>query len=230
MAAKSEFDDYADDYAAALAQGLSVSGEGQDYFARGRLVFLGRCLRESGFAPKRAMDFGCGTGGSVPLLRSLVGSETIVGVDRSNRSIERASKTHGAPGITFSATDGTLPTGELDLVYTNGVFHHIPPAERPSTIALLHDVLRPGGVLSFWENNPWSLAARYVMSKIPFDRDALMLSAARARKLVRQQGFRVLRTDYLFIFPAAFRALRPLEALLRRTPAGAQYQVLCAKI
>ena len=46
---------------------------------------------------------------------------------------------------------------------------------------------------------------------------------------VRAQGFRVLRTDYLFIFPASLRVLRPLEAMARRAPLGAQYQVLCAK-
>ena len=32
------FDKYADDYDAALAEGLSVSGEDKDYFARGRVA------------------------------------------------------------------------------------------------------------------------------------------------------------------------------------------------
>jgi SAM-dependent methyltransferase len=226
----SEFDDYADTYDLALAQGLSLSGEGRDYFAQGRIAFLGRCLREARFAPLKAMDFGCGTGDSVPLIRSLVGSQTIVGIDESSRSIQRASINYGAPGVTFALSEGYVSPGDFDLAYTNGVFHHIPPAERPTAVAFLHDVLRPGGILSLWENNPWSLGARYVMSKIPFDRDAIMLSAAGARKLLRENGFRVLRTDYRFIFPKALRILRSLEELLRRTPAGAQYQVLCTKI
>jgi hypothetical protein len=68
------------------------------------------------------------------------------------------------------------------------------------------------------------------MSKIPFDRDAIMLSARHARDLCRRNGFRVLRTDYLFIFPAALRVLRPLEEIARRAPFGAQYQVLCEKM
>jgi SAM-dependent methyltransferase len=229
METDSQFDDYADDYESALAQGLSLSGENRDHFAHGRLRFLSECLGKTGSQPEKVMDFGCGTGDSVPLILELIKPRTIVGVDPSSRSIERAARSHGGPGITFATTDGYSPTGDFDLAYTNGVFHHIPVPERPAALAFLRGVLRPGGLLSLWENNPWSLAARYVMSKIPFDRDAVMLSAAGARRLAREHGFRVLRTDYLFIFPAALRALRPLEDRLRRAPVGAQYQVLCAR-
>ena len=175
------------------------------------------------------MDFGCGTGTSVPIIKDLLGAETIVGVDESARSIEHAAAHHAAPGIAFSISEGFVPEANFDLVYTSGVFHHVPVPQRPATFAFLRDVLRPGGVLAVWENNPWSLPARYVMSRIPFDRDAVMLSARRVRELARAQGFQVLRTDYLFIFPASLRVLRPLEAMARRAPLGAQYQVLCAK-
>jgi SAM-dependent methyltransferase len=227
---ESEFDDYADDYESALAQGLSVSGEGQDYFAHGRLAFLAECLRAAGHAPRKVMDFGCGTGAAIPLMRELIKPKVLVGVDMSGRSVERAAKAHGAPGTTFAVNGEYTSSGDFDLVYTNGVFHHIPLAERPGALAYIRGVLRPGGLFALWENNPWSLGARYVMSKIPFDKDAIMLSAAGARKLARENGFRALRTDYKFIFPAALRALRPLEELLRWTPAGAQYQVLFTKV
>lgn len=231
MPADAPFDAYADDYEGALAQGLAASGEGRDYFARGRLAFLARCLREAGLAPKRprVMDFGCGTGTSVPLLRELLSPAAIVGIDSSARSIERAVSAQAAPDVAFSVTNRYAPAADLDIVYTNGVFHHIPIADRPAALALLRRALRPGGLLALWENNPFSLGARYVMSKIPFDRDAVMLSARQARTLAGDAGFRVLRTDYLFLFPRALRILRPLETLLRPVPAGAQYQVLCLK-
>lgn len=231
MPADAPFDAYADDYEGALAQGLAASGEGRDYFARGRLAFLARCLREAGLAPKRprVMDFGCGTGTSVPLLRELLSPAAIVGIDSSARSIERAVSAQAAPDVAFSVTNRYAPAADLDIVYTNGVFHHIPIADRPAALALLRRALRPGGLLALWENNPFSLGARYVMSKIPFDRDAVMLSARQARTLAGAAGFRILRTDYLFLFPRALRILRPLETLLRPVPAGAQYQVLCLK-
>mgnify|MGYP006268618939 CR=1 FL=1 len=120
-----------------------------------------------------------------------------------------------------------FPDASVDLVYTNGVFHHIPPQERGAALGFIRRALRPGGILAFWENNPWSLAARYVMSRIPFDRDAVMCSAGTARRLARASGFGVLRTDYLFVFPRALDRLRPVEAWLHGLPVGAQYQVLC---
>ena len=229
MDGESQFDHYSRDYNAALARGLSVSGESRDYFASGRLSFLARCLRERGFVVDRALDFGCGDGASVPLIKSLIGARVIAGVDDSRQSIALAAQAHSMPSVSFAVTADHRPAGNFDLVYTNGVFHHIPVARRAAAIAVVRDTLRPGGLFSFWENNPWSPGARYVMSKIPFDRDAVMVSARQTRKLVAQQGFRVLRTDYLFLFPAALRLLRPLEELTRRAPLGAQYQVLCAK-
>lgn len=38
-----------------------------------------------------------------------------------------------------------------------------------------------------------------------------------------------LNKDFLFLFPSALAALRPLEARLARFPAGAPYIVLCRK-
>jgi hypothetical protein len=67
------------------------------------------------------------------------------------------------------------------------------------------------------------------MSRIPFDRDAILLSAGEVRTLVRVAGLRVLHTQFHFIFPGFLRALRPLERFASRLPLGAQYQVLSEK-
>jgi SAM-dependent methyltransferase len=117
--------------------------------------------------------------------------------------------------------------GEFDLAYCNGVFHHIAPGQRLEALALIHGALRGGGLFSFWENNPWSLATRYVMSRCAFDRDAILLSPPEARALLRRGGFQILRTDFRFIFPRVLRALRPIEDAVHRVPFGAQYKVLC---
>src|SRR5262247_1517297 len=57
-----EFDVYAADYDAALAQGLAVSGEDKMYFVHGRLAWLASCLYRLGEQPTTAMDYGCGIG------------------------------------------------------------------------------------------------------------------------------------------------------------------------
>ncbi len=44
--------------------------------------------------------------------------------------------------------------------------------DRSRALDYTYQALKPGGYFAFWENNPWSLGARYLMSRIPFDRDA----------------------------------------------------------
>ena len=105
----------------------------------------------------------------------------------------------------------------------------IPVQERPAVINYISRSLGPGGLFALWENNPWNPGARIVMKRIPFDRDAIMLSALEAKRLLRDAGFEILRVDFLFIFPRALGWLRWLEPPLSRLPFGAQYQVLGRK-
>lgn len=72
--------------------------------------------------------------------------------------------------------------------------------------------------------------ARYVISRIPFDRDAITLTPPEARRLLGDGGFQVLRTDFLFIFPRWLGWLRRLEPGLTGWPLGAQYLVLGRKV
>ena len=114
----------------------------------------------------------------------------------------------------------------IELAFCNGVFHHVPPAQRPGVVQLLHDALEPGGCLAIWDNNPWNPGTRYVMRRIPFDRDAVMTSARAARAMVEAAGLEVLRVDHLFVFPRFLRRLRFLEPRLVGAPIGGQYMVL----
>src|SRR3954468_15194441 len=65
--ANPSFDQYADEYDVALAKAISVSGEDKMYFARGRVDWTKRVLEILGEKPATIMDFGCGTGSSIPL-------------------------------------------------------------------------------------------------------------------------------------------------------------------
>jgi SAM-dependent methyltransferase len=222
-----DFDEFAGTgYDEALHRGVSISGENKDYFARGRIDWLRRCLPDA--RPAKVLDYGCGTGGTVPMLRDVFGADTVVGVDTSAAAIATARREapQGTRFFRMAEFDGA---GDFDLAYCNGVFHHVPPAERLAAVRSVHAALRPGGCFSFWENNPWNPGTRIVMSRIPFDRDAITLSALEARRLLKDGGFQVEALHFLFIFPNMLRALRPLEAPLSRLPLGAQYQVLCRK-
>jgi SAM-dependent methyltransferase len=227
--ANSEFDAYAAEYDAALAQGISISGEDKNYFARGRTAWLARCLAHLQERPRTAMDFGCGTGSSIPFLLNELMLESLLGVDTSVKSLAVAERLHGSSRVRFVPLAEHRPAGHLDLAFCNGVFHHIPLIDRSAAMHRVYSSLRPGGLFAFWENNPWNPGTRYVMSRIRFDRDAITLSSPAARRLLREGGFEIMRTDFLFLFPRYLSWLRSLEPRLTRLPLGAQYQILCRK-
>jgi SAM-dependent methyltransferase len=223
------FDSYAQNYDAALNQGLAVSGEDKSFFARGRIAWLAHCLTKLSFRARTVLDFGCGTGSAAPLFREFLGAPSVIGVDVSRESLAIAQQQDGSQDARFLQRDDYQPEQSIDLVFCNGVFHHIPPAERAAAVRYIAAVLRPGGLFAFWENNPWNPGTRYVMSRIPFDRDAVMLTAHEARNLLTDNGMEIVRTDYCFIFPRLLKALRFIEPFLCRLPFGAQYQVLSRK-
>jgi SAM-dependent methyltransferase len=227
--ASASFDEYAAFYDHALARGLAVTGEDRNYYARGRIEWLRKCLDRIKVHGGFVIEFGCGTGANVPYLFTRAGAASVVGIDASMTSLEIAGKRFGSETVRFLSSREYIPNSEADLVFCNGVFHHIPPAHRAEAVGYLYRCLRPGGLFALWENNPWNPGTRYVMSRIAFDKGAITLSAPQARRLVQAAGFEMLRTDFLFIFPRFLRWLRPVEPHLSHLPIGGQYEILCRK-
>src|SRR3972149_1665400 len=179
----SGFDSYAHDYDTALNRGLAVSGEDKTFFAKGRILWLSRCLKKLAFAPRSVLDYGCGTGTATPFFLDILRAESVVGVDLSAKSLEVARQTQTGLPVEYRLISDYNPSATIDLAFCNGVFHHIAPQERLEIVRWIGRCLRPGGIFALWENNPWNPGARYVMSRIPFDQDAVMLWPGEARKM-----------------------------------------------
>lgn len=224
-----DFDQYAQDYDALLDKGLSITGEDINYFARGRVAWLARCLKRNLAQPKSVMDFGCGTGTAFPHILELLRVESILGIDVSPKSLEVARQTYGSERVQLRLLDQSTDGEPVDLVFCNGVFHHLPRGTHAVMVNYIYRSLRQGGLFALWENNPWNPGTRYTMSRCPLDKDAITLAPPEVRHLLRTEGFEVLKTDFLFIFPRALRRLRWIEPLLARFPIGGQYQVLARR-
>lgn len=229
MNAFPEFDSHADTYDEDLNQALSPSGEKKDYFARERVQWLAQHLVRLGETPRTALDYGCGIGDTSVFLLELLGVQSVLGLDVSILSLERARSSHGSERCHFLAFSDYQPDESIDLVYCNGVFHHIPPAQRESAIAYVYQCLRPGCLFALWENNPWNPGTRYVMKRCVFDRDAATITPPQARRMLSKGGFEILGVDYRFFFPRVLKLFRFLENSLSSFPLGGQYQVLCRK-
>lgn len=226
--APAEFDAFSANYDAELAKGLRISGESKDYFAMGRMRHLRRKLDQRGIHPKAALDFGCGTGSATPFFFQILGVENVKGLDPSEGSLEEARKQWGDYEATFK-TNASGWGRSCDTAFCNGVFHHIPVKDRPGALATVYASLKPGGYFAFWENNPWNPLTRLAMRLVPFDADAILVWPGGARRLLREGGFEVISTDYVFFFPKFLAAFRFLEPSLSWLPLGGQYLVLSRK-
>lgn len=224
-----EFDAYAARYHAELDRGLKASGESAEYFARARVAWLASRLAELGMRADAVLDFGCGIGQTGPLLLERLHAGRVVGVDVSEESLRLARDRRVSERISYQPIASYAPQSEMDVAYCNGVIHHIPLAERDAALAYVHRALKPGGYFGCWENNPWNPGTRYIMSRVSFDRDAILTSAFELARLLRRAGFEIVRTDFLFIFPRALAWLRWIEPWVARLPLGGQYQVLARK-
>jgi trans-aconitate methyltransferase len=224
---QAEFDQFAETYEDDLAASLAVTGEDRNFYAEKRVQWTAECVANNGLEVRSIVDFGCGDGNNTPILAQAFPDASVLGVDISSASIARACNTIRQDRISFLTTDQWTPGGDVDLVFVNGVFHHISPAERDNCLGTIRKALRPKGLLAFWENNPWNPGTRYVMSKCAFDKHAMPLSPTDASKLLRNTGFAVQRFDTMFYFPRSLSALRSFEPLLRKLPLGGQYLVLC---
>ncbi|PRY02201.1 class I SAM-dependent methyltransferase [Allonocardiopsis opalescens] len=99
---------------------------------------------------ERALDFGCGAGRLSNALAQRFGE--VVGVDVSAPMLEQARRLDGSGGrIRFVhnvAPDlAVLPDDHVDLVYTDLVLQHLPPALARGYLREFVRVLRPEGVL-----------------------------------------------------------------------------------
>jgi SAM-dependent methyltransferase len=222
------FDEYIDDYEAACESGLRLAGETRDYYARQRVEFT-RALCPTPNDIHTIIDFGCGLGHTTPHLLAGFRRASIIGIDNGPAVIQAAHRHYASSRAQFTC-DADSSHGRADLVYCNGVFHHIPRADRKRVVSKIFGWLRCGGLFAFWENNPWNIGTRLVMSRIPFDRDAEPLSYREARDLLALEGFRILGTTFHFFFPAQLKALRRFEPRLRGLPLGGQYCVLAERV
>lgn len=225
--------DLSEEYEAMLDQGLRLSGENRTFFEVGRVAALERELqRVEAACPRRILDFGCGTGSTSRLLAARFPDSEVLGVDLAEPAIARARvdlEQHEelVGRVHFETVDDLGSASPFDLCYCSGVFHHIAPSLRPRALDTIRGSLCPRGLFALFENNPWNPGTRWVMSRIPFDRDAITLSPLQARTLLRTGGFEVdRRARSLFYFPKALAALRPMEHLLEGIPLGAQYWLL----
>jgi len=230
---EAEFDKFADEYHAAHKSGITLSGEGPEYFYEYKIVDIAREWARSGqpAPPARVLDFGAGTGNSVPYVRRHLPGARLTCLDLSRRSMEVAQERFPdqADYVHFDGAHIPFAEHHFDIAYATVVFHHIAHADHVTLLQELKRVTRPGGRLFIFEHNPLNPLTVRVVNNCPFDENAHLIRAGQMQQRMLAAGFARADIRYRVFFPHALKALRPLERALAWCPLGAQYYVHAAR-
>jgi SAM-dependent methyltransferase len=176
------------------------------------------------------LDVGCGKGELLTLLRE--DFARVAGCDPSAGMLE-------AGGLNSKGMDARIVTGEstipfddaqFDFVTAVCVYHHVALSLRDALTLEVHRVLRPGGVFSIIEHNPYNPVTRLIVSRTPVDADAILLTPSETRAHLTRAGFKVDGQDFFLYFPERwYRKFGALEKFLRWAPVGGQYAAFARK-
>jgi trans-aconitate methyltransferase len=97
-------------------------------------------------APRRGLDFGCGTGRLTFAMAKYAGE--VVGVDVAEGMLRIARERALAQKVGNIELRTTLPTEPVDWINSLIVFQHIPPPRGYAMLAELVELLAPGGLVS----------------------------------------------------------------------------------
>jgi SAM-dependent methyltransferase len=222
------FDVHAADYDETLAASLAFTGADGRYYAGRKIDALGEFFKSCNLvSPSRVLEFGCGTGNNLPLLRTLFPGAELHGIDVSEKSLDMARALNLDRCELRSYSGGVLPYPEssFDLAMAANVFHHIQPATRPAALAAIRRTLARGGLVAIFEHNPYNPLTRIVVRDCPFDKGVVLLGHRETVALFRHAGIAVLQTRFISFVPPTFSLLHGIEKYLAALPLGAQYGV-----
>ena len=230
-AERSEFDAYSGrGYSAGMEDGFKrLMGESSQIFLEHKAAWLLHLLAANQplWAGQKLLDFGCGTGAFLLALQSFGFTAHLEGCDVSRNMIAQAEGLSfpGPRPLLHLVLPGTLnfPAESFDIITAVCVFHHIEPSQRPSIVAGMWRVLKPGGRIYVFEHNPWNPLTRMIVRRCLIDQNAKLLTEGELSRLLIASEFQKPQTASILFFPPRWKKLWPLEKHLSWLPVGGQY-------
>ena len=224
-----EFDRYADHYSDALRHPLLDGFAGHpEFYIHRKFELLRDFYRRRGMdtGVLAWLDLGCGQGDLLRLGKASFAQ--VAGCDLSGEMLTHCGDLTTRPQP--SPSEIPYPTESFDLVTAVCVYHHVERQDRPRLTGEVWRVLRPGGLFSIIEHNPFNPAAQIIVRTLAMDANARLLRLGAARRLMREARFKPVEGVYFLWLPESlYRKWGGIERRLERVPLGGQYALFGKK-
>jgi SAM-dependent methyltransferase len=223
-----EFDDYHNNYEATIGEAISYTGKPQAFFTKVKAQYL-LDLYAATFGATQTLnilDIGCGVGSIHEFLLQDRPNLRIWGADVAHTVIERARVLR--PQVQYDCYDGlTLPyeRGHFDACLAICVLHHVPQRDWAMLLQNMRDVVKPGGIVTIIEHNPYNPLTQHLVRTCPFDRNARLLRLKTLMSLFRDIGLDQIAHRYFQFTPFGGSLFQRFDRALGWLPLGAQYFV-----
>ena len=151
-------------------------------------------------------------------------------VDKSKESVNQARSRFSKSSIFHTLHSENWKDIQYDLIFSAGVFHHIPHDEHKNLLKNLSALLKPGGKVAIWEHNPLNPFTKKIVNDCIFDQDAVLIHPHWMKKDMRETPLSNIQVTYTTFFPKALAYLNVLDPYLGWFPLGGQFVITGEKI
>ena len=181
---------------------------------------------------RRILELGCGSGAAAAHMAIGTGAE-VLAVDISAKFLDHAKKTYPLPNLKFEKLDLLADNlgrfGRFDLVFGNGILHHL-VLRLDDVLRALHSLSNPDGGLAFIEPNFLNPYCAFIFGTrvgrrfAKLEPDEMAFTPGELRRALPMAGWRdaeVRTKDFLLpgLPKAAARPILAIEPALEATAA-----------
>ena len=172
----------------------------------------------------------CGIGNLYESVKQFFPYVAYTGVDESEESVNQARSRFSKSSIFHTLHSENWKDIQYDLIFSAGVFHHIPHDEHKNLLKNLSALLKHGGKVAIWEHNPLNPFTKKIVNDCIFDQDAVLIHPDWMKKNMLGVPFSNIQVTYTTFFPKALAYLNVLDPYLGWFPLGGQFVITGEKI
>lgn len=204
---------------------LRITGYDTSTLTKAKLIKLRELFPDLAHRHFNLLDFGCGIGNLYEFVQQFFPHASYTGIDRSEESVLQARTRYSNNSIFHSLQSEDWKHKQYDLIFSAGVFHHIPHDEHINLLKMLTALLNSKGKLAIWEHNPLNPFTRKIVKDCIFDEDAVLIHPRSMKQNMLQVSLLKVQVDYTTFFPKALSSLNVLTPYLSWLPLGGQYVI-----